>query len=169
MKISNDAWNVFFRIPFISQLLLVFLFAAAGDFVLTRKEPVGVVGQIIPWNFPVFMLAFKWSPALAAGCTIVMKPAEQTPLTALYLASLSKQAGFPPGVINVITGYGPTAGAAITEHPEIRKVAFTGSSNVRVFYTIHAKTCSIFSSFFSNTRRNFSFFNDFFENLTFAE
>ncbi|XP_043284666.1 retinal dehydrogenase 1-like [Venturia canescens] len=104
--------------------------ADGGDFVLTRKEPVGVVGQIIPWNFPVLMVAFKWSPALAAGCTIVMKPAEQTPLTALYLASLSKEAGFPPGVINVIPGYGPTAGAAISEHPDIRKIAFTGSTEI---------------------------------------
>ncbi|XP_043284261.1 retinal dehydrogenase 1-like [Venturia canescens] len=104
--------------------------ADGGDLVLTRKEPVGVVGQIIPWNFPVLMLSFKWSPALAAGCTIVMKPAEQTPLTALYLASLSKEAGFPPGVINVIPGYGPTAGAAISEHPDIRKIAFTGSTEV---------------------------------------
>nr|CAI5847542.1 unnamed protein product [Callosobruchus analis] len=76
-----------------------------GDyFALTRKEPVGVVGQIIPWNYPLLMLSWKWGPALAAGCTIVLKPAEQTPLTALAIAALTKEAGFPPGVINVIPG-----------------------------------------------------------------
>lgn len=96
----------------------------------TRKEPVGVVGQIIPWNYPMLMLAWKWGPALAAGCTIVMKPAEQTPLTALYLCSLVKEAGFPAGVVNMVPGYGPTAGNAIVMHPEIRKVAFTGSVEV---------------------------------------
>lgn len=102
-----------------------------GDFfTYTRKEPVGVVGQIIPWNYPILMLAWKWGPALAAGCTIVMKPAEQTPLTALYIAALSKEAGFPAGVINVIPGYGPTAGATIARHPDINKVAFTGSTEV---------------------------------------
>lgn len=99
-------------------------------FGLTRKEPVGVVGQIIPWNYPLLMLSWKWGPALAAGCTIVLKPAEQTPLSALYAASLVKEAGFPPGVINVLPGYGPTAGAAIAEHPDINKVAFTGSTEV---------------------------------------
>lgn len=102
-----------------------------GNYVtLTRKEPVGVVGQIIPWNYPFVMLVWKWAPALATGCTLVLKPAEQTPLTALYAAALAKEAGFPPGVINVVTGYGPTAGAAITEHPDIRKIAFTGSSEI---------------------------------------
>lgn len=104
---------------------------ADGNLVtLTRQEPVGVVGQIIPWNYPLLMLAWKWGPALATGCTIVLKPAEQTPLTALYAAALAKEAGFPPGVVNVVTGYGPTAGAAITEHPDVRKVAFTGSTEV---------------------------------------
>lgn len=82
-----------------------------GNFLtMTRKEPVGVVGQIIPWNYPVMMLVWKWGPALAAGCTIVLKPAEQTPLTALYLGSLVKEAGFPAGVVNIVPGYGPTAG-----------------------------------------------------------
>ena len=76
------------------------------------------------------MLCWKWGPALAAGCTIVMKPAEQTPLSALYMANLTKEAGFPNGVINIITGYGPTAGAAIASHPDINKVAFTGSTEV---------------------------------------
>ncbi|XP_063226285.1 aldehyde dehydrogenase 1A1-like isoform X2 [Bacillus rossius redtenbacheri] len=97
---------------------------------LTRKEPVGVVGQVVPWNYPVLMLAMKWGPALAAGCTMVLKPAEQTPLTALCIASLAKEAGFPAGVVNVVPGYGPTAGAAIANHPQINKVAFTGSTEV---------------------------------------
>jgi aldehyde dehydrogenase (NAD+) len=99
----------------------------SGDyFCYTRKEPVGVVGQIIPWNFPALMAAWKWGPALAAGCTIVMKPAEQTPLTCLRMARLAQKAGIPDGVINVIPGYGPTAGAAIVRHPGVDKVAFTG-------------------------------------------
>ena len=94
-----------------------------GDYMTyTRKEPIGVVGQIIPWNYPVAMLAWKWAPALAAGCTIVMKPAEQTPLSSLHMAALAKEAGYPKGVINVIPGYGPTAGAAIANHPHINKV-----------------------------------------------
>ncbi|XP_055907693.1 aldehyde dehydrogenase X, mitochondrial [Eupeodes corollae] len=97
---------------------------------MTKKEPIGVVGQIIPWNYPLLMLAWKWGPALATGCTIVLKPAEQTPLSALYMGALSKEAGFPPGVINIITGYGPTAGAAISMHKDIQKVAFTGSVDV---------------------------------------
>ncbi|XP_055381743.1 aldehyde dehydrogenase X, mitochondrial [Condylostylus longicornis] len=104
--------------------------AGSSLYSVTKKEPIGVVGQIIPWNYPLLMLAWKWGPALATGCTIVMKPAEQTPLTALYVASLAKEAGFAPGVINIIPGYGPTAGAAISHHPEIRKVAFTGSVEV---------------------------------------
>ena len=83
---------------------------------------MGVVGQIIPWNYPVAMLSWKWGPALAAGCCIVMKPAEQTPLSALYMASLAKEAGFPKGVINVVPGYGPTSGAAIAKHMKIDKV-----------------------------------------------
>jgi aldehyde dehydrogenase (NAD+) len=95
-------------------------------FTYTRREPVGVVGQIIPWNFPMLMVAWKWGPALATGCTIVMKPAEQTPLTCLRLARLAQKAGFPDGVINVVPGYGPTAGAAIVKHPAVDKVAFTG-------------------------------------------
>jgi aldehyde dehydrogenase (NAD+) len=95
-------------------------------FTYTRREPVGVVGQIIPWNFPMLMTAWKWGPALATGCTIVMKPAEQTPLTCLRLARLAQKVGFPDGVINVVPGYGPTAGAAIVKHPGVDKVAFTG-------------------------------------------
>ncbi|NIL98598.1 MAG: aldehyde dehydrogenase family protein [Planctomycetales bacterium] len=95
-------------------------------FTYTRREPIGVAGQIIPWNFPLLMAAWKWGPALAAGCTIVMKPAEQTPLTCLRLAQLAQDAGFPDGVINVVPGFGPTAGAAVVKHPGVDKVAFTG-------------------------------------------
>ena len=94
-------------------------------FCYTRREPVGVAGQIIPWNFPLLMAAWKWGPALAAGCTIVMKPAEQTPLTCLRLAELAQEAGIPDGVINIVTGYG-TTGAAIVRHPGVDKIAFTG-------------------------------------------
>jgi aldehyde dehydrogenase (NAD+) len=95
-------------------------------FCYTRHEPVGVVGQIIPWNFPLLMQAWKWGPALAAGCTVVLKPAEQTPLTALRVAALAQDAGFPDGVVNVVPGYGPTAGAALSGHIDVDKVAFTG-------------------------------------------
>lgn len=95
-------------------------------FCYTRHEPVGVVGQIIPWNFPLLMQAWKWGPALATGCTVVLKPAEQTPLTALRVAALAQEAGIPDGVLNVVPGYGPTAGAAISGHMGIDKVAFTG-------------------------------------------
>jgi aldehyde dehydrogenase (NAD+) len=92
----------------------------------TLRQPVGVVGQIIPWNFPLLMLAWKWGPALACGNTLVMKPAEQTPLTALRLGELAIEAGFPPGVINLINGFGETAGAALVAHPDVDKIAFTG-------------------------------------------
>jgi len=95
----------------------------------TRKEPVGVCGQIIPWNFPLLMTAWKIAPALAAGCTIVLKPAEQTPLTALRLAELALEAGLPDGVLNVITGDGET-GAALVDHDDVDKIAFTGSTAV---------------------------------------
>lgn len=96
----------------------------------TRHEPVGVVGQIIPWNFPLMMAAWKIAPALATGCTIVLKPAEQTPLSALYLAKLAAEAGFPDGVINIVPGYGNTAGDALVKHPHVNKIAFTGSTKV---------------------------------------
>jgi len=99
-------------------------------FSYTRHEPIGVCGQIIPWNFPLLMQAWKLGPALAAGNTVVMKPAEQTPLTALYVAQLIKEAGFPPGVVNIVPGYGPTAGNAISSHMKVDKVAFTGSTEV---------------------------------------
>jgi aldehyde dehydrogenase (NAD+) len=96
----------------------------------TLREPIGVVGQIIPWNFPLLMAAWKLGPALAMGCTVILKPAEQTPLSALRLGELFLEAGLPPGVINILPGYGPTAGAAIAMHPNIDKVAFTGSTEV---------------------------------------
>jgi phenylacetaldehyde dehydrogenase len=96
----------------------------------TRKEPVGVVGAIVPWNFPLLMAVWKVVPALATGCTIVLKPAEETPLSALRLAELALEAGIPPGVFNVVTGYGHEAGAALAAHPGINKVAFTGSTEV---------------------------------------
>ena len=92
----------------------------------TRRQPVGVVGQIIPWNFPMLMVAWKWGPALAAGCTVVLKPAEQTPLTALRMGELAMEAGFPNGVINIVPGFGETAGAALVAHPDVDKIAFTG-------------------------------------------
>lgn len=101
-----------------------------GSLTYTRHEPVGVCGQIIPWNFPLLMFAWKIGPAIATGNTVVMKTAEQTPLSALYVAGLIKEAGFPPGVINIINGFGRTAGAAIAAHMDIDKVAFTGSTMV---------------------------------------
>lgn len=100
-----------------------------GDyFSFTKHEPVGVCGQVIPWNVPLVMQAWKMAPALAAGNTLVLKPAEQTPLTALHIASLILEAGFPPGVVNIVTGYGPTAGSAIAKHKGVDKFAFTGST-----------------------------------------
>lgn len=96
----------------------------------TLREPVGVVGQIIPWNFPLLMAAWKLGPALACGCTIVLKPAEQTPLSALRLGELILEAGVPEGVLNIVTGYGETAGAALAAHEDVDKVAFTGSTEV---------------------------------------
>uniref|UniRef100_A0A8C7LTC2 aldehyde dehydrogenase (NAD(+)) n=1 Tax=Oncorhynchus mykiss TaxID=8022 RepID=A0A8C7LTC2_ONCMY len=102
-----------------------------GDFFCyTRHEPIGVCGQIIPWNFPLLMQAWKLGPALATGNTVVMKVAEQTPLTALYVASLIKEVGFPPGVVNILPGMGPSAGSAIASHMDVDKVAFTGSTEV---------------------------------------
>src|SRR5581483_3211257 len=96
----------------------------------TLREPVGVVGQIIPWNFPLLMAAWKLGPALASGCTVVLKPAEQTPLSALRLGELIVEAGFPEGVVNIVPGYGETAGAALAAHMDVDKVAFTGSTEV---------------------------------------
>jgi phenylacetaldehyde dehydrogenase len=102
----------------------------ARFFAYTQREPIGVVGQIIPWNFPLLMAAWKLGPALATGCTVVVKPAEQTPLSALRLGELVQEAGIPDGVVNIVTGFGETAGAALAAHPGIDKVAFTGSTEV---------------------------------------
>ena len=102
----------------------------AQFFTYTQREPIGVVGQIIPWNFPLLMAAWKLGPALATGCTVVLKPAEQTPLTALRLGELFQEAGFPDGVVNIVTGLGETAGAALAAHPGVDKIAFTGSTEV---------------------------------------
>ncbi|KAF1315785.1 Aldehyde dehydrogenase, partial [Globisporangium splendens] len=99
-------------------------------FCYTKSEPVGVCAQIIPWNFPLLMAAWKLGPALASGCTVVLKPAEQTPLTALRLGELIVEAGFPPGVVNIVPGQGPTAGKHLAQHPDVDKVAFTGSTEV---------------------------------------
>jgi len=99
-------------------------------FAFTRHEPVGVCGFIVPWNFPFALLIQKLSAALACGCTCVVKPAEQTPITSVYLGNLIKEAGFPPGVVNIVPGFGPTAGAALSMHMEVDKITFTGSTNV---------------------------------------
>jgi phenylacetaldehyde dehydrogenase len=105
--------------------------SAPGDYhAYTRREPVGVAGLIIPWNFPLLMAAWKLAPALAAGCTCVLKPALQTPLTALRLGELIIEAGFPRGVVNIVPGDGPNVGAALAAHPGIDKIAFTGSTTV---------------------------------------
>jgi betaine-aldehyde dehydrogenase len=97
---------------------------------LTMKEPVGVTGQIIPWNYPLLMGAWKLAPAIAAGCTCVLKPAEQTPLTALEMAQWFADVGLPPGVVNIVTGLGKSAGAPLVRHPDVNKIAFTGSAAV---------------------------------------
>ncbi|MBL8164518.1 MAG: aldehyde dehydrogenase family protein [Anaerolineae bacterium] len=104
--------------------------STSGMFNYTVREPVGVCGLIVPWNYPLLMAAWKIAPALAAGNCIILKPAEQTPLSALYLARLFEEAGFPPGVFNVLTGYGETAGAALVAHPGVNKIGFTGSASV---------------------------------------
>src|SRR6266536_756075 len=111
----------------------------AKYFSYTLREPVGVVGQIIPWNFPLLMAAWKLGPALASGCTVVLKPAEQTPLSALKLGEMIIEAGFPEGVINIVTGLGETAGAALAAHPGVDKIAFTGSTEVGKLI-VHAAT-----------------------------
>jgi phenylacetaldehyde dehydrogenase len=105
----------------------------------TLREPVGVVGQIIPWNFPLLMAAWKLGPVLATGCTVVLKPAEQTPLSALKLGELIMEAGFPEGVVNIVPGYGETAGAALAAHNDVDKIAFTGSTEVGKLI-VHAAT-----------------------------
>ncbi|XP_029688137.1 aldehyde dehydrogenase family 1 member A3 isoform X2 [Takifugu rubripes] len=108
---------------------------------ITKHEPVGVCGAIIPWNFPLLMFMWKIAPALSCGNTVVVKPAEQTPLTALHMGSLIKEAGFPAGVVNIVPGFGPTAGAAIANHMDIDKVAFTGSTETgQLIQTAAAKS-----------------------------
>jgi betaine-aldehyde dehydrogenase len=97
---------------------------------LTLKEPIGVAGQIIPWNYPLLMAAWKLAPALAAGCTCILKPAEQTPITALEMANWLTDVGLPPGVVNIITGFGENCGAPLVQHPDVNKIAFTGSAAV---------------------------------------
>src|ERR1700751_5257695 len=97
---------------------------------LSLREPIGVAGQIIPWNYPLLMAAWKLAPALSAGCTCVLKPAEQTPITALEMANWLEEIGFPPGVVNIITGFGETAGAPLVRHPDVNKIAFTSSGAV---------------------------------------
>lgn len=105
--------------------------AAPGQYLsFTRPEPIGVVGQIIPWNFPLLMAAWKLAPALATGCTVVLKVAEETPLSALRLGELLMEAGLPDGVVNIVPGFGETAGAALASHPDVDKIAFTGSTEV---------------------------------------
>ncbi|WP_432800084.1 aldehyde dehydrogenase family protein [Poriferisphaera sp. WC338] len=121
---------------------------ASNDFfVYTRKEAVGVCGQIIPWNFPLLMLAWKFGPALAAGNTIVLKPAEQTPLSALRVGELALEAGFPPGVINIVNGFGESAGDALVKHPDVDKIAFTG----------HYETAQIIMAAASKTLKRLTF------------
>src|ERR1019366_4330554 len=93
-----------------------------------QREPVGVVGQIVPWNFPLMFTSWKMGPALAAGNAVVLKPSELTPLTSLRIAELMQEAGFPPGVVNIVPGYGHTAGARLATHPDVNKIAFTGST-----------------------------------------
>lgn len=118
-RLEGSSLNVSIRAP-----------GAARYHAYTRREPVGVVGAIIPWNFPLGMAIWKIGPALACGCTVVLKPAEETPLTALWLGQLCLEAGIPPGVVNVVTGTGREAGAALAAHPGVDKVAFTGSTDV---------------------------------------
>ncbi len=101
-----------------------------GDFVYTLREPVGVVGAIVPWNFPLNLASWKFAPALSVGCTVVLKPASETPLTALAMADIMREAGFPPGAFNVINGPGSTVGTALVEHHGVDKIAFTGSTAV---------------------------------------
>lgn len=99
-------------------------------FTFTRREPIGVIGQIVPWNYPLLLAAWKLAPALATGNTVVLKPAEETALSTIHLGRLFLEAGFPPGVVNIVTGYGEVAGRALAMHPQVDKIAFTGSTSV---------------------------------------
>ncbi|CAJ0964370.1 unnamed protein product [Ranitomeya imitator] len=125
-------WN---RLPrgvrrFLCMVIHHYVLSDESYLCFTVHEPIGVCGAITPWNFPLLMLIWKMAPALCCGNTLVVKPAEQTPLTSLYMGSLIKEAGFPPGVVNIVPGYGPTTGSAISHHHDIDKVAFTGSTEV---------------------------------------
>jgi acyl-CoA reductase-like NAD-dependent aldehyde dehydrogenase len=110
---------------------------------LIVKEPIGVAGLVLPWNFPLLMVAWKLAPALAAGCSALVKPAEQTPLTALRLAELAAEAGVPPGVLNVLPGFGDTAGQAIGRHPDVDVVSFTGSTEVGAYFLKYASESNL--------------------------
>ncbi len=112
------------------QVIQPYTMPTGTVFSYTVKEPVGVCAQIVPWNFPLLMACLKIAPAVAAGCTTILKPAEQTSLTALKLADIVQEAGFPAGVINIITGNGHTAGDRMVKHPDVSKVAFTGSTEI---------------------------------------
>uniref|UniRef100_A0A6G1SAT3 Retinal dehydrogenase 1 n=1 Tax=Aceria tosichella TaxID=561515 RepID=A0A6G1SAT3_9ACAR len=138
-KVFNDAYNG--DLP--TAVAALRFYAGAADkvsgsvlptdgkaFAYTRYEPVGIIGAIIPWNYPIELTCLKIGPAIAMGNTLVIKPAEQTPLTALYLASLIKEAGFPPGVVNIVPGFGPTTGQPLVEHPDVNMITFTGSTEV---------------------------------------
>uniref|UniRef100_A0A8C9W1Q8 Aldehyde dehydrogenase 1 family, member A3 n=1 Tax=Scleropages formosus TaxID=113540 RepID=A0A8C9W1Q8_SCLFO len=113
-----------------SELATKHCIAVSLEYFIFAVKPIGVCGAIIPWNFPLLMFVWKIAPALCCGNTVIVKPAEQTPLTALHMGSLIKECGFPPGVVNILPGFGPTAGAAISSHMDIDKVAFTGSTEV---------------------------------------
>uniref|UniRef100_A0A8C2LSN3 aldehyde dehydrogenase (NAD(+)) n=1 Tax=Cricetulus griseus TaxID=10029 RepID=A0A8C2LSN3_CRIGR len=123
-----------------------------GEPIQDRLEPRPPSHALAQWNFPLLMLAWKLAPALCCGNTVVLKPAEQTPLTALYLGSLIKEVGFPPGVVNIVPGFGPTVGAAISAHPQINKIAFTGSTEVNPLHELLANTTT---SLLFETHRHF--------------
>src|SRR6266436_8840561 len=112
--------------PFVGDTLPV----EGPFFTYTLREPIGVVGAIVPWNFPLNIASWKFAPALAAGCTVVLKPASETPLTALLFAEIALEAGLPAGAFNVVPGGGSTAGAALVRHPDVDKISFTGSTEV---------------------------------------
>ena len=131
VALTARAFNVFGKVGVIEYEFEISEVSKPGfakNFV--RYEPIGVVGAIIPWNFPLKMAAWKIGPALAAGCTIVLKPSELTPVTAMELAKIIDETGLPPGVVNIIPGYGGEAGEAIVKHPDVDKIAFTGSTAV---------------------------------------
>lgn len=136
-KVQGDLWVSANQLKYFSRLAAMPLEKPLEDLSkpgvshnLLVREPIGVCGQIIPWNFPIMMAVWKLGPALAAGCTLVLKPAEETPLSAMILAEFMQEIGFPPGVVNIVTGFGEEAGAALVAHPGVDKIAFTGSTEV---------------------------------------